>query len=128
MLTRIKNIIEDTGLTRREFAARLGVNVSGFSSQLSGKRKVSDRLLALICTRFGVSERWLRDGVGPQYAADIEKTESEQLDDAILKVFNALSPEGQAAALRVIERIAREYKAAKNVQIGDNNTNIHIRQ
>lgn len=128
MLNRIKKIIKDSGLTRRGFAARLEVNEAGLYSQLSGKRKVSDRLLALICTRFGVSERWLRDGVGPQYAADIEKTESEQLDAAILKVFNALSPEGQAAALRVIERIARESKASKNVQIGDNNANIHIRQ
>ncbi len=90
---------------------------------------MSDKLIALICTRFGVSERWLRDGVGPVYASDLEKSESEQLDDAILKVFKALSPEGQAAALRVIERITKEYKAAsKNVQIGDNNQHINIQQ
>lgn len=129
MLNRIKKVIEDSGLNRSSFANSLGVNLSNFSSQLSGKRKVSDRLIALICTRFGVSERWLRDGVGPVYVADLERTESEQLDDAILKVFKALSPEGQAAALRVIERIVKENKAAsKNVQIGDNNTNIHIQQ
>lgn len=129
MLNRIKKVIEDSGLTRRAFAEKLGVNESGFSSQLSGKRKISDRLIALICTRLGVSERWIRDGVGPVYAADLDKSESEQLDDAILKVFKALSPEGQAAALRVIERIVKENKAAsKNVQIGDNNTNIHIQQ
>lgn len=129
MLNRIKKVIEDSGLNRSSFANSLGVNLSNFSSQLSGKRKVSDRLIALICTRFGVSERWLRDGVGPVYVADLERTESEQLDDAILKVFKALSPEGQAAALRVIERIVKENKAAsKNVSIGDNNTNIHIQQ
>lgn len=129
MLNRIKKVIEDSGLTRRAFAEKLGVNESGLSSQLSGKRKISDRLIALICTRLGVSERWIRDGVGPVYAADLEKSESEQLDDAILKVFKALSPEGQAAALRVIERITKEYKAAsKNVQIGDNNQNINIQQ
>lgn len=129
MLNRIKKVIKDSGLTRRAFAARLEINEDGLYSQLSGKRKVSDRLIALICTRFGVSERWLRDGVGPVYVADLERTESEQLDDAILKVFKALSPEGQAAALRVIERIVKENKAAsKNVSIGDNNTNIHIQQ
>lgn len=129
MLNRIKKVIEDSGLTRRAFAEKLGVNESGLSSQLSGKRKISDRLIALICTRLGVSEKWLRDGVGPVYVAELERTESEQLDDAILKVFKALSPEGQAAALRVIERIVKENKAAsKNVQIGDNNTNIHIQQ
>ena len=129
MLNRIKKVIEDSGLTRRAFAEKLGVNESGLSSQLSGKRKISDRLIALICTRLGVSEKWLRDGVGPVYVADLERTESEQLDDAILKVFKALSPEGQEAALRVIERIVKENKAAsKNVQIGDNNTNIHIQQ
>lgn len=129
MLNRIKRVIEDSGLTRRAFAKKLGVNESGFSSQLSGNRKMSDKLIALICTRFGVSERWLRDGVGPVYASDLEKSESEQLDDAILKVFKALSPEGQAAALRVIERITKEYKAAsKNVQIGDNNQHINIQQ
>lgn len=129
MLNRIKKVIEDSGLTRRAFAEKLGVNESGLSSQLSGKRKISDRLIALICTRLGVSEKWLREGVGPVYVAELERTESEQLDDAILKVFKALSPEGQAAALRVIERIVKENKAAsKNVQIGDNNTNIHIQQ
>ena len=128
MLNRIKKVIEDSGLTRRAFAKKLGVNESGFSSQLSGNRKTSDKLIALICTRFGVSERWLREGVGPVYAAELEKTESEQLDDAILKVFKALSPEGQAAALRVIDRITKEYKASKNVQIGDNNSNINIQQ
>lgn len=128
MLNRIKRIIEDSGLTRRAFARRLEINEDGLYSQLSGKRKVSDRLIALICTRFGVSERWLREGVGPVYAAELEKSESEQLDDAILKVFKALSPEGQAAAMRVIDRITKEYKASKNVQIGDNNSNINIQQ
>ena len=113
MLNRIKKVIEDSGLTRRAFAKKLGVNESGFSSQLSGNRKTSDKLIALICTRFGVSERWIRDGVGPVYVASSKRADIDRFYESVLFLFNLLPSETQEAAVGVMRRIIRENKVQK---------------
>lgn len=113
MLGRLAKIVEDSGLTRGAFADRLGVPSSRFSSYLTGRLKVTDRIIALVCERFGVSEKWLRDGVGPVYAASSKRAELDRFYESVLFIFNLLPSATQEAAVEVMRRIIRENRISR---------------
>lgn len=113
MLGRLAKIVEDSGLTRGAFADRLGVPSSRFSSCLTGRLKVTDRLIASVCERFGVSERWIREGVGPVYVASGQRADIDRLYEALRFLFNLLPSESQEAAVEVMRRIIRENRGAR---------------
>lgn len=112
-LARLAKIVEDSGLSRGAFADCLGVPSTRFSSYLSGKLKVTDRIIALVCDRFGVSERWIRDGVGPVYVASSKRADIDRLYESVLFLFNLLPSETQEAAVGVMRRIIRERRIAR---------------
>lgn len=113
MLGRLAKIVEDSGLSRGAFADRLGVPSSRFSSYLTGRLKVTDRIIALVCERFGVSERWLRDGVGPVYAASSKRADIDRFYESVLFIFNLLPSATQEAAVEVMRRIIRENRISR---------------
>lgn len=113
MLGRLAQIVEDSGLTRGAFADCLGVPSTRFSSYLTGKLKVTDRIIALVCERFGVSEKWLREGVGPVYAARSKRAEVDRFYESVLFLFNLLPSETQEAAVGVMRRIIRENRISR---------------
>ena len=112
-LARLAKIVEDSGLTRGAFADCLGVPSTRFSSYLTGKLKVTDRIIALISDRFGVSEKWLRDGVGPVYSASSKRAEIDRFYESLLFLFNLLPSATQDAAVDVMRRIIRENRVQK---------------
>lgn len=113
MLGRLAKIVEDSGLSRGAFADCLGVPSTRFSSYLTGKLKVTDRIIALVCERFGVSERWIRDGIGPVYVASSKRADIDRFYESVLFLFNLLPSETQEAAVGVMRRIIRENKVQK---------------
>lgn len=113
MLGRLAKIVEDSGLSRGAFADCLGVPSTRFSSYLTGRLKITDRLIALVCERFGVSEKWLRDGVGPVYAASSKRAEIDRFYESVIFLFNLLPSETQEAAVGVMRRIIRENRISR---------------
>lgn len=113
MLRRLAKIVEDSGLSRGAFADCLGVPSTRFSSYLTGKLKVTDRIIALVCERFGVSEKWLRDGVGPVYAASSKRADIDRFYESVLFLFNLLPSATQEAAVEIMRRIIRENRPKK---------------
>ena len=61
---RIAWCIEDSGLTKTEFAKRLNLKQPFVSQLCSGAKNPSDRTIADICREFRISEVWLRMGEG----------------------------------------------------------------
>lgn len=63
--SRISKFIEETeGLTKTKFADTIGVSQAFVSQMCSGVRVPSDRTITDICTKFNISEQWLRTGEG----------------------------------------------------------------
>lgn len=62
--TRIKELRKQLGLTQQKFGDRLEVSKSHISNLESGADLPSGTLVKLICKEFGVSETWLRSGIG----------------------------------------------------------------
>ena len=66
-IERIKQLIDDLGITQSEFAKRISIDASNFSKHLTGKLAISDSLINKIVVELGVSKEWLTTGNGTMY-------------------------------------------------------------
>lgn len=73
---RIKIARKNMGLTQQEFADAIGLKRTSIATYETGKSFPSDRTISDICSKFGVDEIWLREGIGEMFA---EKSEYEEL-------------------------------------------------
>ena len=69
-------LIKDQGLPQAKIADSLHLTQSHVSGLCSGAKNLSDRTISDICRVFGVSEAWLRDGVGEMY---VRRSANEEL-------------------------------------------------
>ena len=105
MHTRINEVVKQSGLTKTDFAKKLGVSQPFVSKLCTGDATPSDRTIQDICREFGVNEVWLRTGEGELFR---ETTQEEKImrfavqtckgSDDFIKAYVAmlsdLSPEG----------------------------------
>ena len=83
MHTRIKEVREHLGLSQTEFGKRLGISrdaVSNLEYNRLKKPEQKEPIIKLICREFGVSETWLRTGVGKPYEV---RTREEEMGDLL---------------------------------------------
>ena len=76
MHTRINETVKRSGLTKTDFAKRLGLSQPFVSKICTGDATPSDRTISDICREFGVDEVWLRTGEGDPFR---ETTQSEKI-------------------------------------------------
>lgn len=62
-------IRSDIGLKQGDFAKEIKLT-QGHVSDIENKRKsVSDRVIEIICLKFGVNREWLKSGIGEMYSS-----------------------------------------------------------
>lgn len=64
---RLRAIRKDQKLSQEEFGTRIGITRSAICNYESGTRPISEQVILAVCREFGVSETWLRDGLGEMY-------------------------------------------------------------
>ena len=107
---RVKEVRKANNLTMEKFGVRLGVTKTAISLIESGKNNLTDANIKLICTEFGISEKWLRTGDGEM---TIESTQEERFatniaklqrtdDETIIKWVDAIA-ETSPEALKQVE-------------------------
>lgn len=84
MHERIKELRLSLGLTQQEFADRIHVERSSIAGYENGKRIPRDATINLICREFGVSEAWLRDGLGDMI---VPSTRQEEIAKYVGELF-----------------------------------------
>ena len=67
MDTRIRELRRALGMTQQELADKLGIGRTIISNYEIGRSSMSDAVLRLIVTTFGVSEIWLYTGEGDMF-------------------------------------------------------------
>jgi len=68
ILSRLAEIIEDSGMNKKQFAGAIGITPSSLSEIFSGRiKKLSSSFLRVIELKRGVNPEWLRTGKGAQY-------------------------------------------------------------
>lgn len=70
IITRIKSVIADSGMTSNAFALKVGMNSSNLSRKLNGKVPITSRDYRLICDSIGVNKDWLETGTGDKYIGE----------------------------------------------------------
>lgn len=103
MYKRLKELRKELGITQQELADQIGVGRSNIGKYESGAGKPSAAAISLICSKFNVSEEWLRDGVGEMFCPlnrddEIEKAvrslldgESDSFKSRLIQILAGLS-------------------------------------
>lgn len=81
MKERLKELRTKEKLTQQGFSDKLGIQRSTYSKYELGTNEPTDAVINLICDRFHVNERWLRDGEGPMRTEYSRDDELQQLID-----------------------------------------------
>ena len=83
---RIIAVREALGLTQRDFCKGIYVSQSYYAQIENASRPVNDRIIALICSQYGVNKEFLLTGKGDFFTKDVADIQLQQL----LEVFNEL--------------------------------------
>lgn len=79
---RIKEVRKSSGLTQADFGKQVKITGASVSMIEKGINNPSDQTITLICSRFHVSEDWLRTGAGEMsarsYESELEKMCAER--------------------------------------------------
>lgn len=99
MKDRLKELRKTLNLKQREIAERLGVNTGLIGNWESGYSEVPDARIYQLCHEYNVRREWLETGVGEMF--EPRKSEEEEIDDMIRKLFKMLPDKLKAAFLRI---------------------------
>ena len=85
MNERLKKLRKDLDMTHQEFAEKIGIKRNTIATYESGRNEPIDAVISLICTKFNVSETWLRTGKGEMF---ITLTRDEEISQFVGKVLS----------------------------------------
>lgn len=70
VISRINELKEHLGYSQARLAERCGLSKSNFCKMLGGSQTITDQTLHRLADEFGVSFRWLRNGLGEMFAEE----------------------------------------------------------
>ena len=110
MYTRLKLLIQELGLTQRQFVQKIYLDPGYLSRILQGKIQPPERILLLIEKTFHVNPQWLRTGEGDIFAESELSSEKRRLLAAIDEL-----DESQLQALSAFLRYLKEERKASDL-------------
>ena len=114
MNERVKQLRTLLKLTQEEFGKKLGVTRSAICYIESGRSKLTEQMLFMICITFDVRQEWLKSGLGDIF---ITHTVDEELSMYMGKLLAQNSPEKEKYALLVLKLIVDEWDlVCKNIK------------
>lgn len=123
---RLREFRKSLKLTQREFGDRLQLKPNSIA-QIEGGRNTSDQTIRMICREFGISEEWLRTGVGDMYAPKEEDALDELVkqrklsdpDRILIEKFLNLKPAEREAVIKYITELAEKINATKALETAE---------
>lgn len=121
MYTRINEIVKRSGLTKTDFAKRLGLSQPFVSRICSGESTPSDRTISDICREFGCDEVWLRTGEGEPFRQETRQEQimrfavqtvkgSDEFRKSFVSMLAKLEPEDWENLSKIYRKLLDEYK------------------
>lgn len=114
-------------MNQADFAAPLGLRQSTVGNYESGSRSISDASILAICREYGVSEQWLRDGVGevfvsgsvaPSIISDLaQEYDLDFFDQAIIGEYLKLDKPTRAALKKKLKEFLKAVEDAESDSI-----------
>lgn len=107
MTKRLKQLRKTLKINQTNFAKQLGITQTAYSMIENGINPLSERYVKVICSVFGVSETWLRDGEGDMFYASPYEKEFTQ-------IFSSLVPATQEYLLLMARELLVTQKKMLN--------------
>ena len=93
MHERVMNLRNHLKMSQEEFGKKIGLTRFTISNLESGKRNITERVIADICREYRVNESWLRTGEGEMFREDdasilgelVSKYDLDDLDRRIVE-------------------------------------------
>ena len=119
MNERLKKLRKKLDMTQQEFADKIGIARGNIASYEVRKAAVSNAVISLICTKFGVNEEWFRTGTGgddnmflPEPEDELEafarKYNVTGLERIFLEKYLGLKQSERDAVIRFMADLAEE--------------------
>lgn len=109
MISRIKELIEHSGLSARAFALKCGIKDNTFSNQLNGVRDVSlNTITSILLTFENISAEWLMRGKGEMLLTSEQPTDSNE-NDRLSKLIDTIA--FQQDTINNLQRRIKELEA-----------------
>jgi transcriptional regulator with XRE-family HTH domain len=99
LIRRFIELRKKHGPTQAKFGQMIGVSDVTVSLIESGKIKINDKHIKLVCGTLGINETWLKTGEGSMFTEEIPGQKQ------LLEAFRHLSPDGRKAAIKVVEAL-----------------------
>jgi len=96
-------------ITQRDFCRGIYVSQSYYAQIESGKRPVNDRIIALVCSQYGVSKEYLLTGKGEMFSENLADLQLQQL----LEIFNELEPPFRDYVILQVKQLVEAVKKQK---------------
>jgi len=95
---RIYSVRKNLGLSQKKFAENANLSQAHLGLVETGKRKVNNRIVKLLCTSYGINENWLLSGSGSMF-----DDENNAHLNRIFENFKKLDPLLQEYVLKQID-------------------------
>ena len=113
MITKIQDrliaVREALEITQRDFCRGIYVSQSYYAQIESGKRPVNDRIIALVCSQYGVSKEYLAAGKGAMFRENLSNLQLQQL----LEIMNELEPPFRDYIILQVKQLVEAVKKQK---------------
>lgn len=115
MRKRLKELRKTLKLTQTEFGRDLNLSFGHISDMEAGRKTITDRTISDICSRYHVSESWLRTGEGDMFVRKDHDTDEEATKRYLLHLFAALPEEMQVSAIDFMRDLLAKAETKFNV-------------
>ena len=106
---RLVAVRESLGITQKDFCGAIYLSQSYYAQVEGGKRPVNDRLVALVCSTYGVSRDYLLNGKGKMFSEKLADIQLQQLTE----IFNELTPPFRDYIILQIKQLLEAQKKQK---------------
>ena len=103
---RLAKIRDSVGLNQKDFAKNIYVSQTYYSNVENGNKKINDRIIALICSQYGVNKEYLLNGKGEIFSENLPDIQLHQL----LEIFNELEKPFKEYIVQQVKLLAEALK------------------
>lgn len=105
MKDRIKAVRKELALNQTDFGSKIGVKQGTVAAYENGSRIPLDSVIVSICREFGVSEHWLRTGVGEMF---VRLSREEEITKFAMSIVRNPDSEFQRRFVSVLAQLTPE--------------------
>jgi transcriptional regulator with XRE-family HTH domain len=111
---RIVKVRNSLGLTQKDFSKNIYVSQTYYSNVENGERPLNDRIIALICSQYGVNKEYLLSGKGEVFSENLPDIHLQQL----LEIFNELEKPFKEYIIQQVKMLAETITKTKGQNKG----------